>query len=108
VSGGSARSDYTTASATIHEQVTGAAPDGRSYAASDPRLLTWVHIAEADSFLRAHSRFGTSPIDQAGSDRYVADLVSGRATPAATARWFGCRRFGAGCRVADRARHAAA
>jgi len=42
----------------IHERVTGIAPDGRPYAASDPRLLTWIHIAEADSFLRAHSRFG--------------------------------------------------
>ena len=60
---------------TIHEQVTGTAPDGRPYAASDPRLLTWVHIAEADSFLRAHSRFGTSPLDQAGRDGYVADLA---------------------------------
>jgi uncharacterized protein (DUF2236 family) len=42
----------------IHERVTGTAPDGRPYAASDPHLLAWVHIAEADSFLRAHSRFG--------------------------------------------------
>ena len=60
---------------TIHEQVTGTAPDGRPYAASDPRLLTWVHIAEADSFLRAHSRFGARPLDQAGRDGYVADLA---------------------------------
>src|SRR5712691_13212303 len=41
----------------IHRRVTGTAPDGRPYAASDPHLLTWVHIAEADSFLRAHTRF---------------------------------------------------
>src|SRR5258707_9796922 len=59
----------------IHERVTGTAPDGRPYAASDPRLLTWVHIAEADSFLRAHSRFGAHPLDQAGRDGYVADLA---------------------------------
>ena len=32
----------------IHQQITGTAPDGRPYAASDPHLLTWVHIAEAD------------------------------------------------------------
>ena len=44
----------------IHERVTGTAPDGRPYAAPDPRLLTWVHIAEADSFLCAHSRSGAS------------------------------------------------
>jgi uncharacterized protein (DUF2236 family) len=59
----------------IHARVTGVAPDGRPYAASDPHLLTWVHIAEVDSFLRAHSRFGTHPLDQAGRDGYVADLA---------------------------------
>ena len=59
----------------IHRRVTGVAPDGRPYAASDPHLLTWVHIAEADSFLRAHTRFGSQPLDQAGRDGYVADLA---------------------------------
>jgi uncharacterized protein (DUF2236 family) len=59
----------------IHLRVTGTAPDGRRYAASDPHLLTWIHIAEADSFLRAHNRFGARPLDQAGRDGYVADLA---------------------------------
>jgi len=59
----------------IHQRVTGTAPDGRPYAASDPHLLTWVHIAEADSFLRAHARFGTRPLDKAGRDGYVADMA---------------------------------
>src|SRR5882757_8653834 len=59
----------------IHQRVTGTAPDGRPYAASDPHLLTWVHIAEADSFLRAHSSFGTQPLDRAGRDGYVADMA---------------------------------
>ncbi len=59
----------------IHQRVTGTAPDGRPYAASDPHLLTWVHIAEADSFLRAYARFGAHPLDQAGRDGYVADLA---------------------------------
>jgi uncharacterized protein (DUF2236 family) len=59
----------------IHQRVTGTAPDGRPYAASDPHLLTWVHIAEADSFLRAHARFGAQPLDQAGRDGYLADLA---------------------------------
>ena len=46
------------------------------YAASDPHLLTtWVHITEADSFLRAHIRFGAEPLDQAGRDGYVADMA---------------------------------
>jgi uncharacterized protein (DUF2236 family) len=59
----------------IHQRITGTAPDGRPYAASDPHLLAWVHLAEADSFLRAHARFGAHPLDQAGRDGYVADLA---------------------------------
>src|SRR5262249_6812345 len=59
----------------IHQKITGTAPDGRPYAASDPHLLTWVHIAEADSFLRAHTRFGAHRLDQAGRDGYVADMA---------------------------------
>jgi uncharacterized protein (DUF2236 family) len=59
----------------IHGRVTGTAPDGRPYAASDPRLLTWVHIAEADSFLSAYSRFGANPLDQPERDAYVADVA---------------------------------
>src|ERR1700691_135763 len=59
----------------IHERGTGTAPDGRAHAASDPRLLTWVHIAEADSFLSAYSRFGAHPLDQPERDAYVADMA---------------------------------
>jgi uncharacterized protein (DUF2236 family) len=59
----------------IHQRVTGTAPDGRPYAASDPHLLTWVHIAETDSFLRAHTCFGTDPLDRTGRDGYVADMA---------------------------------
>jgi uncharacterized protein (DUF2236 family) len=59
----------------VHERVTGTAPDGRPYAASDPHLLTWVHLAEVDSFLAAHDHFGSSLLDQAGRDGYVADMA---------------------------------
>ncbi|MEO6703083.1 MAG: oxygenase MpaB family protein [Jatrophihabitantaceae bacterium] len=59
----------------IHERVTGLAEDGRPYAASDPHLLRWVHVAEVDSFLQAHQRFGARPLDQAGRDGYVADAA---------------------------------
>jgi uncharacterized protein (DUF2236 family) len=33
----------------IHLRVRGRAIDGRPYAASDPHLLRWVHLAETDS-----------------------------------------------------------
>jgi uncharacterized protein (DUF2236 family) len=57
----------------VHARVVGTAPDGRPYAASDPHLLRWVHVAEIDSFLAAHQRYGARPLDQAGRDRYVAE-----------------------------------
>jgi len=59
----------------IHRRVHGTAADGRSYRADDPHLLEWVHIAEIDSFLTAHQRYGESPLDQAGRDGYVADTA---------------------------------
>ena len=59
----------------IHRRVHGTAPDGRPYRADDPHLLEWVHIAEVDSFLIAHQRFGASPLDQDGRDAYVADTA---------------------------------
>jgi len=56
----------------IHKRVTGTMPDGTPYAASDPHLLRWVHVAEVDSFLHAHTVYGKHPLDAAGRDRYVA------------------------------------
>lgn len=40
----------------IHAAVGGVLPDGTPYAASDPRTLAWVHLAEASSFLAAYLR----------------------------------------------------
>ena len=60
----------------IHEKVRGTYPgaDGRPvpYAASDPDLLSWVHLAFADSFLRTHLLFSVHPIP-GGPDAYVRD-----------------------------------
>jgi uncharacterized protein (DUF2236 family) len=59
----------------IHERVVGTMPDGTPYRASDPHLLRWVHVAEVDSFLRAHTLYGKEPLDQAGRDEYVAQTA---------------------------------
>lgn len=59
----------------IHAKVTGTMPDGTPYAASDPHLLRWVHVAEAHSFLLAHQVYGARPLDQAGRDEYVAQIA---------------------------------
>jgi uncharacterized protein (DUF2236 family) len=64
----------------IHERVRGRDPKGRPYRASDPRLLRWVHVAEAHSFLTAYQRFAQAPLAPAEADTYVAQsaLVAGR------------------------------
>jgi uncharacterized protein (DUF2236 family) len=59
----------------VHQRVRGTAPDGRPYAASDPHLLRWVHVAEVDSFLATHQRFGSRPLDAGERDAYVADTA---------------------------------
>jgi len=56
----------------VHEHVRGKAPDGRPYRASDPHLLSWVHAAEADSFLAAHQRYGERALSRAECDEYLA------------------------------------
>lgn len=56
----------------VHRQVRGTAPDGRKYAASDPHLLTWVHVAEVHSFLAAHQRYGERALTPDEADEYVA------------------------------------
>ncbi|WP_217476410.1 oxygenase MpaB family protein [Stutzerimonas stutzeri] len=60
---------------TIHLQVTGHAPDGRRYAASDPELLTWVHVAEVSSFLKAHLRYLNPALSDQAQDRYYAEVA---------------------------------
>jgi uncharacterized protein (DUF2236 family) len=59
----------------IHEHVRGTDPvTGRSYEASDPALLLWVHAALVDSGIAACAMFGT-PLSPADADRYVAEMV---------------------------------
>jgi uncharacterized protein (DUF2236 family) len=60
---------------SVHAVVRGTAPDGRPYSAGDPHLLEWVHVAEVDSFLRAHRRYGSRPLSPEERDGYVADTA---------------------------------
>lgn len=75
----------------IHQGVTGTAPDGRPYAAGDPDLLTWVHVAEMSSFLRAHQSYAPHPLSAAEQDRYysetavVAELLGASGVPKSAA-----------------------
>lgn len=59
----------------IHGQVTGTAPDGRAYAAGDPALLTWVHVAEMNSFLRSYLRYVNPDLSPQDQDRYFDEVA---------------------------------
>ncbi len=59
----------------IHDRVHGVLPDGTPYDANDPHLLTWVHVAETDSFLRAYMRYHDPHLSRADQDRYFAENV---------------------------------
>ena len=64
----------------VHRRVNGIARDGRSYSATDPHLLRWVHVVEVESFLTVHKCYGEFPLNQDERDGYVADMaVIGRA-----------------------------
>lgn len=59
----------------LHERVTGTYPDARGierpYAANDPDLLSWVHMAFTDSFLATAKLWG--PPIPGGPDAYVRE-----------------------------------
>jgi len=60
----------------IHRRVRGITPDGTRYAADDPHLLMWVHVAEVDSFLTAFQAFGAPALTPAEADEYVRQAGS--------------------------------
>lgn len=59
----------------VHGHVRGVLPDGSSYSATDPRLLAWVHVTEAISFLDAWIRYGEPAMSRADQDRYFAEFA---------------------------------
>ncbi|MGH9133867.1 MAG: oxygenase MpaB family protein [Ilumatobacteraceae bacterium] len=59
----------------VHQHVRGVSDDGRPYSALDPHLLRWVHIAEIDSFLAAHTHYGRRPLEGSDRDEYVAQTA---------------------------------
>ncbi|WP_106419051.1 oxygenase MpaB family protein [Salinicola tamaricis] len=59
----------------VHAGVEGTSADGRAYAASDPALLTWVHVAEMSRFLAAHLRYRNPRLALAEQDRYFAETA---------------------------------
>lgn len=50
-------------------------PDGSPYAASDPSLLAWVHLAETTCFLDAWIRYAEPGMSIADQNRYFAEMA---------------------------------
>ncbi len=59
----------------IHTAVGGTLPDGSPYSASDPRVLAWVHVAEATSFLAAYLRHVRPDMPGAEQDEYYRQFA---------------------------------
>lgn len=97
----------------VHQRVVGTAPDGRPYAANDPHLLLWVHVAEVASFLDAYERYGDGKLRDAEKDRYVAEMAEvarrlGSETPPESVRELDdvLATFRAECAAGEQAREA--
>ncbi|MGM8851247.1 oxygenase MpaB family protein [Salinicola halophyticus] len=71
----------------VHDGVSGHAADGTPYAANDPDLLVWVHVAEMSRFLAAHIRYRNTRLSLTDQDRYfdetarVAEALGARDVP---------------------------
>lgn len=59
----------------IHQQVRGELPNGTAYSATDPELLTWVHVTETLSFLDAWIRYAEPSMARSDQDRYFAEVA---------------------------------
>ena len=61
---------------TIHDGVHGRRPDGTAYSAHDPDLISWVHVAEVTSFLRAYLRYRDPALPLADQNRYFRETAT--------------------------------
>ena len=59
----------------IHLRITGVDSSGTPYAASDPALLTWVHVAECSSFMAAHLRYRRRIVSPEQQDQYYHEAA---------------------------------
>lgn len=57
----------------MHERVSGQTPEGQAYEATDPELMTWVHLTAGYGFLKAYVRYVDPTLSRADQDRYFAE-----------------------------------
>lgn len=59
----------------IHDHIDGTLPGGEPYAASDPRLLAFVHLAGSAMFLAGYRRFANPLMPARDRDRYWQEVA---------------------------------
>ncbi|HAT1644352.1 TPA: DUF2236 domain-containing protein [Raoultella planticola] len=59
----------------IHLRVSGQDKDGTPYMASDPALLTWVHVAECSSFMASHLRYKRTVVSEERQRQYFHEAA---------------------------------
>jgi len=60
----------------MHERVNGETHEGKPYQATDPELMTWVHVTAAWGFLQAYLRYADPKMSRAEQDRYYREGAS--------------------------------
>jgi len=60
----------------IHTNITGFDEFGKSYSATDPHLLAWVHLTETRSFMSAYEDYRKEKISNQDKDQYFLEMKS--------------------------------
>ncbi len=59
----------------LHLRVSGTAPNGNRYSATDPDLAVWTHVTIYGGFLDGHLRYAPNPIGGRQIDEYWAEVA---------------------------------
>ncbi len=60
---------------TLHRRISGTAPNGGAYKATDPDLAVWTHVTIYGGFLDGHLRYAPHPIGGQQIDEYWAEVA---------------------------------
>jgi uncharacterized protein (DUF2236 family) len=71
----------------LHRRISGTAPNGNGYSATDPGLAVWTHVTIYGGFLDGHLRYAPNPISGLEVDEYwnevarVPEMLGARNVP---------------------------
>ncbi|MGQ0679954.1 MAG: oxygenase MpaB family protein [Actinomycetota bacterium] len=59
----------------LHRRISGVAPNGGTYRATDGQLAVWTHVTIYGGFLEGHLRYAPDPIGEAEQDAYWDEVA---------------------------------